>query len=84
MKKTVLDIGAGSRIVGLSTLLSLTSKVDFKEVGPFATESIRLNLKVNNLSHNFQILSNRTCQNQEALAGINGALSWLVMLSISS
>ena len=56
VKKTVLDIGAGSRIVGLSTLLSLTSKVDFKEVGPFATESIRLNLKVNNLSHNFQIL----------------------------
>lgn len=55
-EKTVLDIGAGSRIVGLSTLLSLTSKVDFKEVGPFATESIRLNLKVNNLSHNFQSL----------------------------
>ena len=55
-EKTVLDIGTGSGIVGLSTLLSLTSKVDFKEVGPFATESIRLNLKVNNLSHNFQSL----------------------------
>ena len=40
VKKTVLDIGAGSGIVGLSTLLSFTSKVDFKEIGPFATASI--------------------------------------------
>jgi predicted nicotinamide N-methyase len=39
-EKTVLDIGAGSGIVGLSTLLPLASKVDFKEIGPFATASI--------------------------------------------
>ena len=39
-RKTVLDIGAGSGIVGLSTLLPLASKVDFKEIGPFATASI--------------------------------------------
>jgi predicted nicotinamide N-methyase len=39
-EKTVLDIGAGSGIVGLFTLLPLASKVDFKEIGPFATASI--------------------------------------------
>lgn len=39
-EKTVLDIGAGSGIVGLSTLLPLASTVDFKEIGPFATASI--------------------------------------------
>ena len=52
-EKTVLDTGAGSGIVGLSTLLPLASKVDFKEIGPFATGSIRLNLKVNNVSRKF-------------------------------
>ncbi|MDG1887204.1 MAG: 50S ribosomal protein L11 methyltransferase, partial [Alphaproteobacteria bacterium] len=54
--KAVLDIGAGSGIVGLSALLSLASRVDFKEIDPFAAESIRLNLKANNLSGNSQII----------------------------
>ena len=54
--KAVLDIGAGSGIVGLSALLSLASRVDFKEIDPFAAESIRLNLKANNLSGYSQII----------------------------
>jgi predicted nicotinamide N-methyase len=39
-EKTVLDTGASSGIVGLSTLLPLASTVNFKEIGPFANASI--------------------------------------------
>ena len=54
--KSVLDIGAGSGLVGLSAIVSRASQVDFKEIGVFASEAIPLNLISNQLDQNFQII----------------------------
>ena len=66
--KSVLDMGAGSGLLGLSALFSNASQVDFKEIDCFAAESIHLNLSANQLYQNFQIilehLPNFTPQNQ--------------------
>ena len=66
--KSVLDMGAGSGLVGLSALFSNASQVDFKEIDCFAAEAIHLNLSANQFYQNFQIilehLPNFTPQNQ--------------------
>ena len=54
--KSVLDMGAGSGLVGLSALFSNASQVDFKEIDCFAAEAIHLNLSVNQLDQNFRII----------------------------
>ena len=54
--KLVLDMGAGSGLVGLSALFSHASWVDFKEIDGFAAEAIHLNLTANQLDQNFQII----------------------------
>ena len=54
--KSVLDMGAGSGLVGLSALFSNASQVDFKEIDCFAAEAIHLNLSANQLDQNFQII----------------------------
>ena len=54
--KSVLELGAGSGLVGLSALFSHASQVDFKEIDTFAAEAIHLNLAANQLDQNFQII----------------------------
>ena len=54
--KSVLDMGAGSGLVGLSALFSHASQVDFTEIDGFAAEAIHLNLTANQLDQNFQII----------------------------
>ena len=54
--KSVLDMGAGSGLVGLSALFSNASQVDFKEIDCFAAEAIHLNLSANQLDQNFKII----------------------------
>ena len=54
--KSVLDMGAGSGLVGLSALFSNASQVDFKEIDCFAAEAIHLNLSANQLDQNFQVI----------------------------
>lgn len=54
--KSVLDLGAGSGLVGLSALFSNASQVDFKEIDCFAAEAIHLNLSANQLDQNFKII----------------------------
>ena len=54
--KSVIDMGAGSGLVGLSALFSQASQVDFKEIDCFAAEAIHLNLAANQLDQNFQVI----------------------------